>query len=995
MRKRPVFWEIFMKPIFQKLFHITWISFIPACLFLLSISVNAEYTFYTQSQVIKEVRGTVSDAFGNVLPGATIIVKGTTIGTASAENGTYVLSNIPDDAVLVFSFIGMITQEVVVGDRTIIDVILVEDVIGLEEVVAIGYGTQKKNQLSGAVTNLTVEDFNIGIMNNAADLLKGKVAGLVITTENGDITRDKTIRLRGVSSLTGSSSPFVVIDGVPGMDINSVAPQDIESISILKDASASAIYGSRSASGVILITTKKGKAGQATVNYNGYVTLDVVANKPRLLTADQWRKFTTDKGWDVSSLDKGGNTDWFDEIMRKGFSQNHQLSISGGTEKSNYRGSVSYLDRQGIMKDNWIKRFNALFSISQKALKNKLDLSFTGGYAQSDYSEANPNNSTLAYQMISVYPVRNEDGSLFEISQNGVGNPVQNLEQNSDLYKSSHLFTNLKADLEIVKGLTAGINLFKERQGLDHSLYNAISSPEGRGDNGFAYRGNELWDKSLLELTAVYSTSIGDHNFSILGGYSFEENLWQIESAQNRGFLFNDFGYNNLSAGENLFPSDVNSSKSMNRLISFFGRLNYSLLNRYILTATIRRDGSSKFGENNKWGTFPSASVAWRISEESFMSNVSFVEDLKLRASYGIVGNQDGIGPYKSIALYGRSDEYWDNGRWYNSYRYSQNANPDLKWEQTSSLNFGVDYYLLNDRLYGSFDIYSKKTVNLLYVYSVPVPPNLYPTILANVGDMSNKGFEAVINGDIIKQKNFRWTLSVNFAHNKNIITRLSNDIYTTSSIPTGEINLAGTTGLTSSIIEVDQEVGTFYGWRCLGLDEKGKFIIDDIEPDGILNNLDRTYIGHALPTLTYGISNTISFKGFDLNFFLNGVYGNDILNNPRLSYSNTAWLPGINVLQDALTNGINDSPTYSSYFIEKGSFLRLDNASLGYNFDLNNNLGIGACNVYFSVQNLFVITNYTGLDPEVTMSGLSPGVEEDSYIPKAKSFSLGISMNF
>jgi TonB-linked SusC/RagA family outer membrane protein len=681
--------------------------------------------------------------------------------------------------------------------------------------------------------------------------------------------------------------------------------------------------------------------------------------------------------------------------MRKGFSHNHQLAVSWGTKKGSYRGSVNYLDRQGIMKDNWMKRYNSLFTISQKALKERLNISFTGGYSQSDYSEANASNAALAYQMIPVYPVRNEDGSLFETSQNGVGNPVQNIEQNTDLYKSSQLFANLNADLELFRGFTAGINLFKERQALDHSLYNAITSPEGRGENGFAYRGNEVWDKSLLEVTAKYSANFGNHGISILGGYSFEENFWQSESAQNRGFLFNDFEYNNLSAGENLLPSDVNSSKSMNRLISFFGRINYSLLDRYILTATLRQDGSSKFGENNKWGTFPSASVAWRISEESFMSNVGFVKDLKLRASYGIVGNQDGIGPYKSIALYGRSDEYWDNGRWNNSYRYSQNANPDLKWEETASLNFGIDYYLLDDRLYGSVDIYSKKTKNLLYVYTVPVPPFLYPTILANVGDMSNKGVEVMINGDIIRKQEFRWTISVNFAHNKNVITRLSNDIYTTSSIPTGDIDLAGTTGLTSSIIEVNQEVGTFYGWRCHGLDERGKFIIEDIEEDGVINYLDRTYIGHPLPVLTYGISNTISYKGFEFNFFLNGVYGNDVLNLPRLSYSNTTWLPGINVLQDALTNGINDSPTYSSYFIEDGSFLRLDNASLGYNFDLHNRLGINSCKVFFWVQNLFVITNYSGLDPEVTMSGLSPGVEEDYYIPKARSFSLGFNMSF
>ena len=433
----------------------------------------------------------------------------------------------------------------------------------------------------------------------------------------------------------------------------------------------------------------------------------------------------------------------------------------------------------------------------------------------------------------------------------------------------------------------------------------------------------------------------------------------------------------------------------MSKLVSYFGRLNYNFDDKYMFTGTIRQDGSSKFGKNNKWGTFPSAAVAWMISKEPFMSNITFVNNLKLRISYGVVGNQDGIAPYNSLALYGRSDEYWDNGRWYTSYKYSQNANPNLKWEQTSSLNFGVDYYLFHNRLYGSIDYYVRKTSNLLYTYSVPVPPNLYPTILANVGDMSNKGFEVVINGDIIRNKDLRWTVSLNFAHNKNIITRLSNDIYSTSSIKTGEINLSGTTGLTSSIVEVGQEVGTFYGWECLGLDHDGKYIIRDLNKDGIIDNLDRTHIGHALPKLTYGISNTISYKDFDFNFFLRGVYGNQVLNNPSLSYGNTLWLPGINVLKEALTNGITDAPTYSSYYIQKASFLRLDNMSIAYNFNPKNSLGIKDCKVYLSAQNLFVITKYKGLDPEVTMSGLSPGVAEDFFVPTARSYSLGININF
>jgi iron complex outermembrane receptor protein len=870
-----------------------------------------------------------------------------------------------------------------------------EKISSLDQVVVVGYGTQKVKNISGAVAVLGEKDFNTGVVQTAADLLQGKIAGLTITTGSGDVTSEQTMRLRGVSSLTGSSSPFVVIDGVPGMDLNSVAPQDIQSISVLKDASAAAIYGSRSASGVILITTKKGNNGQSRVQFNSYVAADVVANKPEVLTASDWRDYTSKEGIDVSGLDKGGNTDWFKEIMRTGISQNHFLSVSGGGENSNYRASLNYLNRKGIMKDNSLERYNALFSINQKALRNKLNISLTIGTVQGDLKPSNSYNSSLAYNMVPVYPVKNADGSWFETLEYGQGNPVHNIAENKYLNKTNLLYSNLKTDLDIFKDLTVTLNLFKQRKTNDQSTYEATTTEAGRGSLGYAYRANEVWDKDLIEFTTQYSKKLGESNISLLAGYSYEDNYYQSESAQNRGFISDVFGYNNLSAGESLFPNDVNSYRDMSRLISYFGRVNYSLFNKYIFTGTFRRDGSSIFGKNNKWATFPSASIAWRISQESFMDHAAFINELKLRIGYGIVGNQDGIGPYNSIALYGRSDEYWDNGHWRNSYKYSQNANPDLKWEQTASFNPGIDYSLFRGRLNGSIDYYVKRTSNLLYTYSVPVPPNLYPTMLANVGDMSNKGFEILVNGDVIQKKDFQWTISLNFAHNKNRVTKLSNDIYSTSSIKTGTVSPRGSSGTTSHIIEEGQEVGTFYGWKSLGLDEEGKYIILDVNEDGEINNLDRTYIGHALPKMTYGISNTITYKKFTFNFFLRGIYGNDVLNNPSLQYGNIQWLPGSNVLKSALTNGIHDSPKFSSYYIEKGSFLRLDNMSLSYDFAPLSSWGVNACRIYCSAQNLFIITGYKGLDPEVNMGGLAPGVEEAAFIPKSKTFSFGINVSF
>ncbi|MFH0757939.1 MAG: TonB-dependent receptor [Bacteroidota bacterium] len=939
------------------------------------------------------VNGKVTDSRGEPLVGVTVIQKGTSNGAVTDNNGKYTISEVPDNAILVFSYVGMKTEEVPIGDRSEVNLVMTEEVVGLDEVVAIGYGTLSKRNISGSITNVKEGEFNKGVTQSAADLLQGRVAGLTITTEGGDVTAGQTMRLRGTSSLTGSSSPFVVIDGVPGMDINSVSPQDIESISILKDASAVAIYGSRSASGVILITTKKGKAGKTSVNYSNYFALETVASKPDLLTASQWREATS--GMDVAGLDLGANTDWFDEIMRTGFSQNHNLSVSGGLEGGNYRISVNYLDREGIMKDNELERFNTLFSLNKKVLNDKLDISISAGSVLSNFTPTNSYNTVLAYNMLPVYPVKNDDGSWFTIQEWDQGNPVANIEENSNLNQTSLLFGNVKAELEIVKGLKAGVNLFKQRSASDQSIYNSSITQAGRQDQGYAYRGNQLWNKELLELTLGYAADFGIHNLNILGGYSYEDNDYQSVRSSNRTFISDMFEYNNLAAGENLFPADVGSYKSMNRLISFFGRLNYTIAGKYIVTATIRQDGSSKFGDNHKWGTFPSISGAWRISDEEFMSNASFINDLKIRIGYGIVGNQDGIGSYNSLALYGRGDEYFENGVWRNTYKYSQNHNPDLKWEETASFNPGIDFALFNSRLYGSIDYYDKKTTDLLYVYNVPVPPNLYPTMLANVGDMSNKGIEIILNGDIVRSGDFKWSATVNFAHNKNVIERLSDDIYQTDNIKTGGISLRGSGYLTSHIIEEGQEVGTFYNLRSSGLDENGKFLIDDLNEDGMINNLDYTYIGHAMPRFTYGILNTFTYKKFDLSIFMRGLYGNDVLDSPRVQYSNPKWLPGGNVLAEVLTNGITDDPLFSSYFIYDGSFLRMENMSLSYDIGALNKIGIGSLRIFATAQNLFIITKFEGIDPEVRMSGLDPGKLEHYFVPKPKTFTIGLDVRF
>jgi TonB-dependent starch-binding outer membrane protein SusC len=944
-----------------------------------------------------KITGIVSGRDGAPIPGVNVVVTGTTHGTTTDIAGKYTIEVPKEAKSLTFSFIGMEPQEINIGTLTQINVTLVESAIGLEEVVVIGYGTMSKRNVSGSVSNIAEKDFNKGVNRNAADMLAGKVPGLVITSGTGDVTGNSTIRLRGTSSLTGSSEPFVVVDGIPGIPLNSIAPQDIESVSILKDASATAIYGSRSASGVILVTTKKGKKDKTVVEYEGYVAVDNVSNIPEVLNATEWRDYAQKNSINTEGIDLGANTNWFKEIMRTGITHNHNLSISGGGKNNFYRGSFSYLNKEGVVKDNFMERYNARLLFNQKAFNDKLDLTFIGAFAENNNSPTDTRNFILAYNMIPVVPVKNADGTWFDSQEYDQGNPVRNIEYNKHLNKNNQYYGNIKADLTIVDGLVVGLNLLKQRESNDYGLYNDSQTERGRNDNGYARRESRTTDKKLLEVTLNYKRTLGVHNLNVLGGYSFEDNYYQNLGASNRLFVTNLLGYNDLISGQNLRPSDVWSGANMFRLISFFGRANYIINDRYILMASLRRDGSSKFGKNHKWGTFPSVSVAWRMKEESFMKNMNFLSDLKLRAGYGVSGNQDNLDPYQSIYLYGSSGQYYDNGKWLQSYDVVQNANPNLKWEKTAMFNIGFEYGLFKNRVTGTIDYYDKNTTDLLYTYNVPMPPYYIPTMIANVGAMTNKGIEITINTEVIRKDNFRWNISLNLAHNVNKVTKLSNDDFQLSYIPTGNIFIRGGSSNYTSRVEEGKPVGTFYGMVCKGVDKTtGEFIMDDMV-DGVpgLTDADRTYIGSAQPKLTYGLSNTFTYKNWDLNFFLRGVYGNDLFDYSRLAYGSTQWLPGANVIKEAITSGVSANPQISSYIIEKGSFLRLDNASIAYNINTKKLLGIEKLKIYFTGQNLFVITKYKGIDPEVDMSGLAPGVEGNEYYPKSRTFSLGINVGF
>jgi iron complex outermembrane receptor protein len=796
----------------------------------------------------------------------------------------------------------------------------------------------------------------------------------------------------------------VVIDGIPGGDLQTVAPQDIESISVLKDASSAAIYGSRSAGGVILITTKRGSGVRTMVSYDGYMAVSTLANKPDLLTADEWRAYARETERDASVYDRyNANTDWFDEITRAGITQNHGVSLSGGGSSNNYRASFNYLNREGVVRDNDLERFNFRFQLQQRAINDRLRIGLTGSATMGEWNEANRYNFVLAYNMLPVYPVKLDNGEWFDSRDYDQGNPVRNQTYNQDVRKNIHFYGAGDISFTIFDGLDIKTTLYKDRHTEERSQYLHSETQAGRNDGGYALRENKIWDKTLMEWTLDYTTTFGAsdrHRLNALAGYSWEENEYSFLKAANRNFTTDLLGANNLESGQGLRPNDVGSAKNMSRLISFFARAHYAYDERYMITATLRRDGSSKFGANHKWGIFPSVSAAWGISQESFMENVNWINDLKLRVGYGVTGNQAGLDPYKTLQLYGTSGTYYDNGAWLTAYKISQNANPNLKWEETAMFNIGLDFLLFNDRVNGTIEWYDKRTKDMLYTYRVPTPPYLHSDMMANVGDMKNTGVELALNIEAIRTRDFNWNTSLTLAHNRNEITSLSNDVYTTSRIMVGDAWVRGGSGRTTHVIEEGYPVGQFYGPEFVRIAEDGKYIFRDKEGNEVnsVTAEDYTYIGSAQPDLTYGWNNQFNFKSWDLSFFFRGTLGNKVLNMGRMTYGHPGYLIGANALNDPLIYQLKVVPEYSSLYVEDASHLRLDNFALGYTFNTNGVDWLDRARVYVTGQNLFVLTNYKGLDPEVDENrnnGLAPGVEDREYYPKARTFSVGISLTF
>ncbi len=947
------------------------------------------------------VSGKVSDQSGAPLPGVTVIVKGTTTGAVTGINGDYIITDIPKEATLVFSFVGMKSQEILVGGNAVINVTLLDDAIGLEEVVAIGYGTVKKRELTGSVSSVKSEDFNVVASSDAMQLIQGKVAGLSITrTNGGDPTAGFEIRLRGSSSISAGQEPLVVVDGIPGGNLNSIAPEDIESMDILKDGSAAAIYGTRGTNGVILVTTKRGVQGAMQVEFASKFTAQSILNTLEVLSADEYREMKTklqSTHPEVASgmVDYGYDTDWFDEITRTPFSHVQHLALSGGANKTTYRLSLYYTDQEGVMLNSQMEEYRANLNLRQLALNDKLQ--FTVQLGLSDRAE-NPVNYDAFRQAIKrnpTEPVYNTDGSLFEIDGWQYENPVGLLNERYRDDSSSHLFANLGAELFITDwlkaGVVGGIQKYRSLDGYYEPSY--AHTQEMAGTSGTASRVASTSDTKTLETTIDFNKTIDEHTFSATAGYSFQEFVNEGFEAENTNFISDDLLYNNLGSGTKIKTGDASMSsyKNKNRLVGFFARAAYNYNGKYFLSASVRREGSSMFGANNKWGTFPAVSGAWDLTKEGFLSD-SKLDLLKLRVGYGVTGNQ-GIDSYLSLPRMAESGYFFFNGEFIPGYGPDSNPNPNLKWETKHEYNIGIDWSMSHGRLGGTVDYYVRDTKDLLHLYDVPVPPNLYEQTMANVGSMRNTGMEFTVSAIPVKNSDFQWNIDFNADFRKNELLSLSNEYYSLEYRNVGEIGSPGVDAWTHRYYE-GGSIGNIHGFVYEGIDSEGKWIFKDMDGvDGITIE-DRTDIGNGIPKFYAGLTNTFKYKNWDLSMMLRGMFGHDIINHKRIFYENPIMLP-LNILKSAMDSEIWDTQNFSSYYVEKGDFVKLDNLTIGYNIPLKDTKWLKSGRIFFTGSNLFVITGYKGIDPEGSIGGLTPGVDSRSDYPSTRTYTFGFNLKF
>jgi TonB-dependent starch-binding outer membrane protein SusC len=980
------------------------------------------------------ISGTVTDSTGKPLAGISVSVKGKkNVLTVTKSDGTF---SIPAETgeTLVFSGISVEDKELLIGTQTRYIIELHTSATVMSDVVVVGYGKSSRKTLSSSITTIKPDELNKGAIGDVGQLLQGKVPGLNITA-SGDPNRSAAVILRGASTVNSPGAPFYVIDGIPGADIATVAPDDIASIDILKDAAATAIYGNRAASGVIMITTKKGKKGQPSTSYSGYVGLEKVSNNLDLMNADQLRAYLTANGSGFSpNDDKGANVDWQKAIQRNdAISHNHNLSYSGGGEHSTYSASINYLDKQGILNGSRMQRVIARLSLEQSALNDhlKFGLNVANSNTNSNYVPLQNIVLLQAAKRLPVNPIKNANGTYFEnLNNTGYFNPVAMMNNADDDTKYNMLIGNFTTELKLPFGFTLNNNISYQKTTSLHGEYygsyysqyptsNFYNNPDPGigishtlignlfGTNGSAIRNTYQNTTKTLETFLTWNKKIGLHNINAVVGYSWQENIYgEGFQTSSTNFPADNIGYSNLALGNPYALSSYRISPGNDltygqiRLISDFARLNYSFNDKYLLQGSIRRDGSSVFGENNQWGYFPSVGVAWRIIQEDFMTAQNIFSDLKLRFSYGITGNSQGIGAYTSKTIYGYKDTYLSNGTWVAGYGPVQGANPDLQWEKTATTDVGLDFTILKGKLSGTLDWYNKKTTGMLFQYSVSSALVPGGRIWANGGSIENKGIELSLTATPVSNSVITWTSTLNVAHNKNVVTDLKSPFGNSDSTRYSDPEGPGQTGATLQILKVGKPLGQFFTLAYQGKNAAGdssRFLTKDgkfTSVPGIGTNY--FYEGDAQPRILMGWANTVKYKNFDLNVFFRGVFGNKIMNATRADLSYVAGAPTSNILNSAAGDKLKDkfNSFYSTRYLESGSYVRLDNATLGYNFakpiKYVNNIRL-----YTTVNNVFTITDYSGIDPEINQGGVSPGIDYNNFYPKTRTFLFGVNVSF
>lgn len=953
------------------------------------------------------VQGKVKDNNGQALSGVSVVVKNTSNGTTTDANGSFSISVPHASSILVISYVGFPTQELEVGNKTSFDVTLSALSGQLNEVVVVGYGTLKRKEVTSAVATVNAAQFNKGNISDVAQLLQGKVSGLSISRPGGNPNGGFTIRLRGLSTLGANTSPLIVVDGQIGADINTVDPNDIQSIDVLKDAASAAIYGTRGSSGVIIITTKKG-GRTPLVAYNGAVTTETPTMFTPHMNAAEFKA--------AGGKDLGAVTDWNKEITRNAFSQVHNLSLSGAGSGTTYVASMNYRNVEGVAINTGFNQVNAHFGLTQKALKDKMNFTV-------DVTTTRRNSKygfDRAFQYATIFnptaplhttdPLYNLTGSGY-VEQNFVeyANPLAVLEQNKNNGTLKRTNINTTASYEIIRGLRFLVRYTQETSSNYRWVYlpkssfdtRLIAGGSGFTKNGYAQQQDDEFYSRLYENTLSYDTKLmnSDLGLNAVAGYSYQSFAANGVLVRAGDFLSDVNADNIQNAGD--FKNGKafsNSYKNASRLIAFFGRVNLNYKDLVFLTASLRREGSTQFGENNKWGMFPAVSTGVDISR---IVEIPKVNALKFRASYGVTG---ALPPqsYLSFTLYQPlTQNFFYNGTYIPAYAPVLNANPDLKWERKKELDLGLDFALLENRLTGSLDYYNRSTDDLLFNATVPVPPNQTDKTWMNIGQMKNRGIELLLGYDIVKQKEFNWNATANYATYKVTLAKLNKDL---AGSVVGASNLGSPGQEQTQITRAveGQDIGIIYGAIYKGLDPTGKYLFDDGTGKAVLSDAYKTKIGRGLPKFELGLTNTFRYKNFDLSFFLRGQFGHDLVNTYRAFFetSQPTVIASYNVVKTKFYDPALKSPlTFSSLYVEHASFVKLDNATLGYDFNLKNGGAFKSIRAYVTGQNLFVITKYTGVDPEVRYSYggniLAPGVDaRDTYV-RTKSFTLGVNVKF